>query len=106
MYRVSRAPARILKSKIEISLDGEALLTNKQNNFVRFPDGDSEWTFAVGESEFKSIMSKFHDSEGELIRRVNLKYQALDGGAAYSFEMRQSFSTAENQWQELSVGAD
>jgi len=105
-YRVSNAPARIMRMEVIIGLDAELLLTYTDANIVRFPDDRSEWGFAIGEEDFKKIMNRSNEDKGKLSRLVSLEYSSLDGGKTYRYKLQQSFNPAENQWKDSSQEAD
>ncbi len=105
-YCVRNAPARIIRTEVTINLDAIPLLTHKETNFVRFPDDRSEWSFAVGEEDFKKIMNRSNEDKAKLSRLVLLEYSSLDGGKTYHYKLQQSFNPAENQWKDNSEEAD
>jgi hypothetical protein len=106
LYRVKNAPARIIRTEVTISLSAEPLLTSIEANIVRFPDDRSEWSFGIGEENFKKIMNRSNEDKAKLSRLISLKYSSLDGGKTYYYKLKQSFSPAENQWKDTSEEAN
>jgi len=73
---------------------------------VRFPDERSEWSFSVGEEDFKKIMNRSNEDKAKLYRLISIEYSSLDGGKIYRYKLRQSFNPIENQWKDTSEEAD
>jgi hypothetical protein len=105
-YRVKNAPAKIISSNIEINLDKQQLFSDLQENFVRFPDDKSEWSFGFSKEKFEEIIKQSGKDKSKLLRVIALKYSSLDGGKIYSYELRQSFIPVDNQWRDIDSKAD
>ena len=105
MFRVNNAPAKIMQEEIKICLDTEQLFVFKDENIVRFPDSNSEWSFGVGKGDFDKIMSLSDEDKSKLVRTISLEYSSLDGGEIYSYKLEQSFDPAENQWKDTNAKA-
>jgi hypothetical protein len=106
IYRVKNAPAKILESKVKITLNGESLLNHKNINFVRFPDEKSEWNFGIGEAKYKQIMNRSVENQANLLRHISIKYSLLGGGEKYKYTLEQSFVPADNQWKDKTEQAN
>lgn len=104
-YRVTNAPARIVRTQVTISLSTKPVLTHEETNLVRFPDDRSEWSFGIGEEEFKKLMNRSEEDKAKLSRLIMVEYSSLDGGKTYHYRLQQSFSPAENQWKDISEEA-
>ncbi len=100
-YRVKNAPAKVLESLISVNLGDEQIFSHNEQNFVRFPDESSEWSFAIGQDSFESIMNKYDTSDQPLIRKVDVKYMALSGGRKYKYSLVQEYIKSENQWKDI-----
>ncbi len=105
-YRVRNAPARIVRTGVTISLSAESLLVYTEENIVRFPDERSEWSFTIGEEDFKKIMNRSNEDKAKLSRLVSIEYSSLDGGKIYHYKLQQSFNPTENHWKDTSEEAD
>lgn len=105
-YRVKNSPAKILQTEVKILYDSQVLLTNTEKNFVRFPDENSEWSFAIGKEEFEKIMKRPPNELSKLQRLISIEYSALDGLKIYHFKLTQVFVPADNQWKDINVEAD
>jgi hypothetical protein len=104
-YRIKNSPAKIILTKVEISLNNETLFNHKEENIVRFPDESSEWTFSIDEKDFTKIMNRSNEDKSKLIRHISLKYSSLGGGKIYHYELQQIFDPIENQWKDVSQKA-
>ena len=100
-YRVKNWPTKIIFSGISITLGAEEIFSNQQENFVRFPDDSSEWSFSIGENEFNEILEKYSSSNAKLFRKVFVKYTSLNGGTSYQFNLKQEFIEADKQWRDI-----
>lgn len=105
-YRVKNSPARIIRTEVEINLNTESLFAHTQENIVRFPDEKSEWTFSIGEEDFKKIMNRSDEDKSKLSRLISIEYSSLGDGKIYHYELQQSFNPIENQWKDTSEKAD
>ncbi len=105
-YRVRNSPAKIIRTEVKINLGEEPLLGHTDQNIVRFPDERSEWSFSVGEEDFKKIMNRSNEDKAKLSRLISIEYSSLDGGKIYHYKLRQSFNPIENQWKDISEKAD
>jgi hypothetical protein len=99
-YRVKNSPAKIKLSCVCITLGAEEVFKHTEENFVRFPDDSSEWSFSVAQNEFNEIMQKHRSSNARLIRKVFVKYMSLGGATTYEYDLRQEFVSADNQWRD------
>lgn len=104
-YRVINAPTQIIESTVTILLGSQEVLSYSDNNFVRFPDGNSEWTFSIGESEYTQIQNEYNHSEELLLRKVKVRYCSLDGGKEYSYTLTQKYIDKDDQWKDVSSQA-
>jgi hypothetical protein len=104
-YRIKNSPAKIILTEVEISLNNETLFNYKDENIVRFPDESSEWSFSIGEKDFKNIMNRSNEDKSKLTRHISLKYSSLGGGKIYHYELQQTFEPIENQWKDKSEKA-
>ena len=105
-YRVKNAPAKIVMTEVKINLGAEQLFIHADQNIVRFPDEKSEWSFTIGNDDFKRIMDRPDEEKSKLVRLISLTYSSLDGGKIYHYKLQQSFNTADNQWKDISEEAD
>jgi hypothetical protein len=105
-YRVKNSPARIIRTEVKINLNMESLLVHTENNLVRFPDEASEWSFTIGEKDFKKIMNRSDEDKSKLVRLISLEYSSLGGGKIYYYKLQQSFNPIENQWKDISEEAN
>ena len=105
-YRVKNSPAKIVRTEVKIFLSAEPLLVHTDQNIVRFQDERSEWSFSIGEEDFKRIMSRSNDDKAKLSRVISIEYSSLDGGKIYHYKLQQSFNPPENQWKDTSEDAD
>ena len=104
--RVKNSPARIIRMEVKINLNMETLFVHTNENFVRFPDETSEWSFGIGEEDFEKIMNRSNEDKSKLVRLISLEYSSLDGGKIYHYKLQQSFNPIENQWKDTSEKAD
>jgi hypothetical protein len=100
-YRVKNSPAKIKLSCVSVNLGTEEIFKHMEENFVRFPDDSSEWSFSIGQNEFSEILHKYGSSSAQLIRNVFVKYTSFDGGATYEYHLKQAFVSADNQWRDI-----
>ncbi|MBI3777182.1 MAG: hypothetical protein HY273_16845 [Gammaproteobacteria bacterium] len=100
-YRVKNSPAKIKLSSVSVSLGAEEIFNHTEENFVRFPDDSSEWSFSIGEDEFNELLQKHRSSNTQLLRKVFVKYMSLDGGTTYEYHLKQGFISADNQWKDI-----
>ena len=100
-YRVKNSPTKIKLSCVSVTLGAEEIFKHMEENFVRFPDDSSEWSFSIGQNEFSEIMQKHRSSNAQLIRKVFVKYMSLDGGTTYEYQLKQEFVSADNQWRDI-----
>lgn len=105
-YRVKNSPARIIRTEVKINLNMEPLFVQTEENLVRFPDERSEWSFTIGEENFKKIMNRSNEDKAKLVRLISIEYSSLDGGKIYHYKLQQSFEPIENQWKDNSEKAD
>jgi len=105
-YRVRNSPAKIIRTEVKINLSTEPLLVRTDQNIVRFPDERSEWSFSIGEEDFKEIMNRSDEEKAKLCRLISIEYSSLDGGKIYHYKLQQSFNPTENQWKDTSEEAD
>lgn len=105
-YRVQNSPAKIIRTEVKIDLNGELLFVYTKKNIVRFPDERSEWSFTIGEEDFKKIMNRSNEDKYRLVRLISLKYSSLNGGKIYHYKLQQSFNPIENQWKDINEEAD
>ncbi len=105
-YRVRNSPARIIRSEVKISLNKEMLLVNTVEDLVRFPDEKSEWSFGVGEKNFKEIMDRSDEEKSKLVRLISLYYSSFCDTKIYHYELTQSFEPSENQWKDTNEKSD
>ncbi|MCL1127757.1 hypothetical protein [Shewanella surugensis] len=54
-YRVKNSPAQVIENIVSIKLGSVEIFSHKGENFVRFPDESSEWTFTIGEDSVDPI---------------------------------------------------
>jgi hypothetical protein len=100
-YRVKNSPTKIKLSCVSVNLGTEEIFKHTEENFVRFPDDSSEWSFSIAQNEFNEILQKYGSSSAQLIRCVFLKYTSLDDGATYEYQLKQEFVSADNQWRDI-----
>lgn len=105
-YRVKNSPARIIRTEVKINLNMEPLFVQTEENLVRFPDERSEWSFTIGEEDFKKIMNRPDEDKSKLVRLISIEYSSLDGGKIYHYKLQQSFNLIENQWKDTSEKAN
>ena len=101
-YRVINAPARIVKSNVEIFFKKEQLLSYPEKNMVRFPDPNpsSEWGVEIGDNDFKTIMERAGEEKSQLIRIISIEYSSLSGKEKYNYRLEQTFNPVSNQWKD------
>ena len=99
-YRVKNSPAKIEFNCVKLTLGDQEILKHTETNFVRFPDDFSEWSFSIGEDEFKAILEKQKSSNSQLLRNVFVKYASLNGGKKYEHHLKQEFIATDNQWKD------
>lgn len=100
-FRVKNAPAKILKMTVEIKLSSKTLIICTQENFTRFPDETSEWSFDIGKEDSEKIFNRPNNEKSMLIRIVSLNYSPINGGKQYHFLLEQTFNPLDNQWQDV-----
>jgi len=105
-FRVKNSPAKISKLKVQINLDEVQLFLNTEENFVRFPDETSEWSFGFSKDAFGNIMDRPSEQQSKLRRIISIKYSSLGGRKKYHYELEQSYNPLENQWIDCNVHAD
>ena len=105
-YRVKNSPARIIRTEVKINLNMEPLFVQAEENLVRFPDERSEWSFSIGEEDFKKIINRSNEDKSKLVRLISIEYSSLDGGKIYHYKLQQSFNPIENQWKDTSEKAN
>jgi hypothetical protein len=105
-YRVKNSPAKIIRTNVKISLPNEIFIDHSADNFVRFPDEKSEWTFEIGKEKFDQIMNRSDEDKSKLLRFISIQYSSLDGGKIYNYELKQEFIPIDNQWRDISEEAD
>jgi hypothetical protein len=104
-YCVTNAPTKIIQNTVKVLLGDREVFSHSDNDFVRFPDGSSEWSFSIGESEFTKILSEYKSSGESLSRKVNVSYSSLDGGKEYSYTLIQEYIETDSQWKDISSQA-
>ena len=77
------------------------IFNHTEENFVRFPDDSSEWSFSICEYEFIELLQKYKSSNAKLFRKVFVKYMSLNGGTTYEYHLKQEFISADNQWKDI-----
>ena len=97
-YRVINSPTQVLKNEVIISLGDKEIFSHKECNFVRFPDGTSEWSFSIGKDDYDSIIEQYECSEESLVRTVDIIYKSLNGAEKYCYSLKQEFIMKDNQW--------
>ncbi|WP_288372427.1 hypothetical protein [uncultured Algoriphagus sp.] len=102
-FRITNSPAKILESRIQITFHEEILFNFTEQNYFRFPDENSEWSFGINPQEFKSFLQKANGEERNLKRIVTIKYSSLGGGKIYFYKLIQCFSMIDNQWKDSSI---
>ena len=105
-FRVKNAPAKIVRMEVKIEHDGQKLFVHAEDNIVRFPDERSEWSFSIGEGDFKKVMHRSDDEKTKLSRSISMEYSSLNAGRIYHYKLQQSFNSAENQWKDITEEAD
>lgn len=105
-FRVKNSPARIRSTTIELFDITDKIFARKLESLVRYPDESSEWSFAIGQSDFASIMNRTDEKKADLTRKIKIKYSSLDGGRTYTYELHQKFVPIENQWSDTYECAD
>jgi hypothetical protein len=101
MLRVSNAPAQVRMLSFKIVIGDTTLLEHTQENFVRFPDSGSEWSFKVGEDDYKKVTEEVDKNIGIVSRNIVIEYKAIDGKSIYKYELNQKFDKSENQWHTI-----
>ena len=101
VYRIKNSPAKIQFICVRLTLGDQEILNHTEKNFVRFPDDSSEWSFSIGEDEFKTILEKQRSSSSQLLRNIFVKYTSLNGGEKYEYHLKQEFIPADNQWKDI-----
>ena len=99
-FRVKNSPAKIIKLLVIVRNDSKELVNYLQENFTRFLDEASEWTFDIGKDDFDRLMSLPSEEKVKLTRVISINYSSIDGGKIYQFLLRQNFSPSENQWKD------
>lgn len=105
-YRVRNSPAKIIRTEVKVNLRAEPLLVYNDQNIVRFPDERSEWSFSIGEEDFKKIMNRSNEEKAKLSRFISIEYSSLDGERIYHYKLQQSFNPTDNQWKDTTEEAD
>lgn len=100
-YRVKNSPTKIKLSYVSVSLGTEEIFSHSVQNFVRFPDDSSEWSFSIGKKEFSEILRRHSSTNTQLTRKVIVKYTSLDEGTAYDYYLKQEFVSSDNQWKDI-----
>jgi hypothetical protein len=73
-YRVKNSPAKIKLSCVSANLGTEEIFKHTAENFLRFLDDSSEWSFLIGQNEFSEILQEHGSTRIQLIRSVFVKY--------------------------------
>lgn len=105
-YRVKNSPAKIIRAEVKISLGKEPLLSHAEENIVRFPDERSEWSYSIGEEDYKKIMNRSDEDKSKLSRIISIEYSSFGGGKIYHYKLQQSFNPSDDQWKVISEEAD
>ena len=105
-FRVKNNPAKIIRVDFIISYNSEKIFKHVIENVVRFPDENSEWTFSIGQDDFKKIMNRSDEEKRNLKREIKIKYSALDGDKIYHYKLIQSFEPLDNQWKDINENAN
>lgn len=104
-YRVTNTPTKVIENTVTILLGDKEVFSHSDNNFVRFPDGSSEWSFSIGESEYTEIQNQYKSSGESLSRKVKVRYSSLSGGKEYSYTLTQEYIDIDGQWKDISSQA-
>lgn len=104
-YRVTNTPTKIIQNTVTILLGDKEAFSHSENDFVRFPDGSSEWSFSIGESEYTKILKDYKSSGEYLSRKVEVRYSSLDSGKEYSYTLVQKYIEEDTQWKDISSQA-
>ncbi|KAF0153509.1 MAG: hypothetical protein FD143_41 [Ignavibacteria bacterium] len=100
-FRVKNFPAKIIKLSVIVKNESNELINCQQQNFTRFPDETSEWTFDIGKDDFDKLMNLSNEEKVKLVRIVSFNYSSIDGGKIYRFLLKQNFNPIENQWKDI-----
>lgn len=98
MFLVSNNPAKINKLIFDISLNRNSLFKHTQNEFVRFPEERSEWTYTVPSESIESINRNAEGQLNKLVRTIEIEYSSIYGGTIYHYLKRGVFEPTERKW--------
>jgi hypothetical protein len=66
------------------------IFSHKAENFVRFPDDNSEWSFSIGQEHFNSIMKQHKSLDDILYRKVRVVYSSFGSSENFEYVLTQS----------------
>jgi hypothetical protein len=96
MLRVYNSPANIIRQCVNFYIGDDHILGHCDENFVRFPDDKSEWTFSLGTKDFRELFNRQNPENIE--RHVEVSFKAIGGSITYTYSLKQRFNPPDNQW--------
>ena len=103
---VINSPARIIQMELKMNLNMETLSVRTERDIVRFPDEMYSWDLDMSIEDFDKIRTRSYEAKSKLVRLISLKYSSLNDGKIYNYNLKQSYISSADDWENVEETTD